>query len=125
MAILSYRDLTVWQKAMDLAIEVYRLTQGFPKTEEYRLTAQTTRAAVSVPANIAEGHARGTRKDYANFISIASGSLAEVETFLTLSVRLGFALETDVEIAAGLAAEIGRMLAALRARLKQEAGSQA
>ena len=125
MAILSYRDLTVWQKAMDLAIEVYRLTQGFPKTEEYRLTAQITRAAVSVPANIAEGHARGTRKDYANFISIANGSLAEVETFLTLSVRLGLALEADVEAATALASEIGRMLATLRTRLKQEAGSQA
>ena len=71
----SHRDLIVWQKAMDLAVETYRLTSKFPASETYRLVSQITRAIASVPANIAEGHARGTRKDYANFLAIASGSL--------------------------------------------------
>ena len=63
----SHRDLIVWQKAMDLTVEVYRLASMFPGTEIYRLTAQVTRSAASVPANIAEGHSRSTRRDYANF----------------------------------------------------------
>jgi four helix bundle protein len=84
----SYRDLLVWQKGMDLAQATYKLTKLFPKTEEYRLTSQLVRAAASVPANIAEGNCRATRKDYAHFISIARGSVAEVETFLELAVRI-------------------------------------
>jgi four helix bundle protein len=85
LSIHSYRDLTVWQKAMRLAEEAYRLAKLL-KTEEYRLTSQLLRAAASIPANIAEGRARGTRKDYAHFISIARGSLAETETILLLLV---------------------------------------
>ena len=67
----SHRGLVVWQKAMDLAVEIYRLTAKFPASENYRLVSQITRAVASVPANIAEGNARGTRKDYANFLAIA------------------------------------------------------
>lgn len=78
----SHRDLIVWQKAMDLVVEVYRLSQAFPKTETYRLVAQVTRAAASVPANIAEGNARGSGREYAHFLGIAKGSLMETETFL-------------------------------------------
>jgi four helix bundle protein len=70
---------------MALAAEAYRLARLLPKEEQYRLTGQILRAAASVPANIAEGHARGTRKDYAHFVSIARGSLAETETFLQLA----------------------------------------
>jgi four helix bundle protein len=81
-AITSYRDLQVWQRAMELATAVYQLAKFMPNREEYRLTGQMLRAAASVPANIAEGHMRGTRKDYANFVNIARGSLAELETFL-------------------------------------------
>ncbi len=77
----SHRDLKVWRKAMDLAVEIYRLTARFPRSETYRLVAQITRAAASVPANIAEGHARATRRDFANFVAIAKGSLMEAETF--------------------------------------------
>ena len=84
----SYRDLWVWQKAMSLAAEAYRLTKALPRSEEYRLTSQLLRAAASVPANIAEGHARGTRKDYTHFISVARGSLAETETVLLLLVEV-------------------------------------
>ena len=87
--IRSYRDLEVWRRGMDFATEVYRLVKLMPKAEEYRLTAQVLRAAASVPANIAEGHMRGSKKDYARFVSISRGSLAEAETFLMLAIRAG------------------------------------
>jgi len=86
----SHRDLIVWQKAMDLAEVVYGLAAKFPHSETYRLGSQTTRAVASVPANIAEGNARGTKRDYANFLSVAKGSLMEAETFLMLAVRLKY-----------------------------------
>lgn len=84
MSVRSYRDLMVWKKGMDLAAAVYRLTRQMPKQEEYRISGQMIRAATSIPANIAEGHRRGTCKDYGHFVSIAKGSLAELETFLLL-----------------------------------------
>jgi four helix bundle protein len=114
----SHRDLIVWQKAMRLAVDVYRLTSSFPRTEEYRITAQITRAAASVPANIAEGHARGTRRDYANFLSIAKGSLAETETFLLLAVELQFTTKSQAQPSLDLIVEISKMLTSLRARLQ-------
>lgn len=113
----SHHDLVVWQKGMDLAVLVYRLVETFPNSERYTLTSQLTRAAVSVPANIAEGSARSTRKEYAQFISIARGSLAETETYILLAVRLGYATEDAVSPAMALVNEISRMLTALRARL--------
>lgn len=85
--IKSHRDLIVWQKAMDLAEDVYRLTSEFPREEVYRLTSQLIRAVISVPANIAEGHARGTGRGHANFLAISKGSLMEAETFLMLAER--------------------------------------
>ncbi len=75
--ISSHRDLVVWQKAMDLVVDVYKLADHFPRPELCRLTSQITRAAASVPANIAEGNARATTKEYAHFLSIAKGSLME------------------------------------------------
>ena len=87
MGATSYRELEVWAKAMDVAQEIYVVVEMMPKREEYRLTAQIIRAAVSIPANIAEGHARATRRDYAHFISIARGSAAELETLLILAER--------------------------------------
>jgi four helix bundle protein len=89
--IQSHRDLIVWQKSMHLVETVYSLAKEFPEDERYRLVHQTTRAAVSVPANIAEGHARGTRRDYAHFVSIARGSLMELETYVMIAERLGYA----------------------------------
>lgn len=86
----SHRDLIVWQKAMDLAVLVYQLTERLPKTEQYRVVAQITRAAASVPANIAEGHARGSARDYAHFLAISKGSLMETETFVMLAARLKY-----------------------------------
>jgi four helix bundle protein len=113
----SYRDLDVWQKDMDFAAEVYRLARLMPKTEEYRLTAQVLRAAASVPANIAEGNARGSRKEYAQYISIARGSLAEAETFINLAVRTGLLPSEEAASALALADRIGRQLNVLRQRL--------
>ena len=115
----SHRDLIVWQKGMLLAERVYELTRLFPKTEEYRIVSQVTRAVVSVPANIAEGHARGTRKDYAHFIAIAKGSLAETETFLLLAIRLNFLTEEQAQETLALHNEMERMLAVLHKRLQE------
>src|SRR5438270_10043122 len=113
----SHRDLVVWQKAMDLAVLIYRLTSKFPSNEMYRLVSQLTRSAASVPANIAEGHARATKRDYVHFLAIAKGSLMETETFVMLSVRLTYVAQVDAQPALLLITEISKMLTALRARL--------
>ena len=116
-AVRSYRDLVVWQKSMRLAADAYRLTRRLPKQEEFRITSQIIRAAASIPANIAEGHGRGTRKDYAHFISIARGSLSELETFVLLVQTLELAETDHCEAVLELSAEVGRMLTSLRERL--------
>jgi four helix bundle protein len=113
----SHRDLIVWQKAMDFAEETYKLAARFPASETYRLVSQLTRAAASVPANIAEGHARSSRKDFANFLAISKGSLMEAETFLTLAVRLRYVNETEASAAFSLITEISKMLTSLRRKL--------
>jgi four helix bundle protein len=115
----SHRDLLVWQKAMDLAVLVYRLTSKFPANEIYRLVSQVTRSAISVPANIAEGHARATRRDYSNFLAIAKGSLMETETLIMLSVRLEYATQAAAQPVLNLIIEISKMLTAIRMRLAQ------
>ncbi len=112
-AIHSHRDLIVWKKSMDLVVQVYTLCNRFPKSEMYRLISQLTRAAVSVPANIAEGHARATRREYAHFLSIARGSLMETETCLMIAVRLGYLSENDASAALSLVTECSKMLTAL------------
>ncbi len=114
----SHRDLIVWQKAMDLAVEVFKLTERFPKSQVYGLTAQVTRSAASVAANIAEGSARGSSADYARFLAIAKGSLAETETFLQLAVRLRYVEEQNTGHLLDLVEEISKMIAAIRAKLK-------
>ncbi len=121
----SHRDLIVWQKAMDLAVLVYQLAGKLPSFENYRLVAQITRAAASVPANIAEGHARATRKDYANFLAIAKGSLMETETFLMLAIRLKYLVEEESVGALNLITEVSKMLTSLRNRLMEATPSRA
>lgn len=113
----SHRDLKVWQSAMTMVEQVYELAKRLPDTERYGLVSQMTRSAVSVPANIAEGHARGTRRDYAQFISVSRGSLMETETYVHLTVRLGFTSRDDVQSLLALISEISKMLTALRNRL--------
>lgn len=116
----SHRDLVVWQKAMDMVVQVYRLAAQFPAYENYRLVAQLTRAAASVPANIAEGNGRGSPRDYAHFIAIAKGSLMETETFLMLAVRLSYLTDADAGPTLALITEISKMLTTLRHRLLQQ-----
>jgi four helix bundle protein len=115
--IKSHRDLRVWASAMDLAEAIYDLARTFPAREEYRLTSQMIRAAISIPANIAEGHARGTRKDYTNFITIARGSAAELETLLLLAERASLGPTDRITAALGKAEQVGRMLTRLHQRL--------
>jgi four helix bundle protein len=86
----THKDLDVWKKAMDLAAQVYSLTARFPKEELYGLTSQIRRSAVSIPSNIAEGAARHSRKEFIQFLHIASGSVAELETQLLLAIRMRF-----------------------------------
>ena len=102
---------------MDLVVQVYRLTGAFPPNEAYRLVAQMTRAAVSVPANIAEGHARSSRRDFANFLAIAKGSLMETETFLMIAIRLGYLQKGAADPPLELITEISKMLTVLRQKL--------
>jgi four helix bundle protein len=109
----SFRDLVAWQKAIRLAREVYVLTDLFPKHELYGMTAQMRRAAVSIPANIAEGHARRTTKDYIRFLSIATGSLRELETCTEISTLIGLVSRQQLEPVSGLANEVGALLARL------------
>ena len=106
----SYKDLTAWQKAMALAVECYRLTASFPLEERYGLTVQIRRSAVSIPSNLAEGHNRRSRLAFANHVSIALGSQAELETQIALAVRLEFTSHTAAAPVVELAAEVGRLL---------------
>lgn len=115
--IKSHRDLAVWRKAMDLAKAVHGLAEDLPKREEYRMTAQLIRAAISIPANIAEGNARASRKDYAHFISIARGSAAELETLLMLTAETRLASPARVGEILAVVDEVGRMLNGLRQSL--------
>jgi four helix bundle protein len=103
---------------MDVAEAIYAAARQMPKQEEYRLTAQMIRAAVSIPANIAEGHARATRKEYAHFVSIARGSTAELETLLLLAGRAKHLPDDLVAQVLGDTESVARMLNRLHVRLK-------
>src|SRR5689334_8479807 len=104
----SFRDLFVWQKAMELVTDIYRVTKDFPPEERYGLTSQIRRAAVSIPSNIAEGQARPTLGEFRQFLGHAKGSLAEMETQLLIAENLGFfRVPNDLQLQS---AEVGRML---------------
>lgn len=117
---MSYRDLIVWKKSMDLAEEIYVLTNNYSKHELYGLTNQMRRAAVSIPSNIAEGQGRESIKEFARFLSIAHGSLTELETQLLLSIRLGYVNENQIESIRNHIDEIGRMLRTLMRKYRRE-----
>ncbi len=102
---------------MDLVEAIYVLTADFPRQEEYRLTSQIIRAAISIPANIAEGQRRSTRKDYAHFVGIAYGSVAEIETLLLVAERVRLATPERIKPLIGEAEEISRMLRVMRQKL--------
>ena len=113
----SYKDLLVWQKGIELAKVVYRLTRSYPSEEKFGLVAQMRRAAVSIPSNLAEGQARHTTGEFIQFISHAEGSVAELDTQLILSIELNFCSQTDAESAFGLISELRKMLNVLRRKL--------
>jgi four helix bundle protein len=110
----GFRDLRVWQCGMDLAEEVYRATKGFPKEELYGLTNQLRRAVVSVPSNIAEGQTRAHVKEFFQFLSMAQGSLAEVQTQIELAGRLKYLPEDQVRSLIERADSLAKQLYALR-----------
>lgn len=119
MAGQNYRDLTVWQRGMELAEEVYRATGAFPRDERFGLTSQMRRAAVAVPSNIAEGQGRGTPRDFVRFLQIAHGSVREVETQVLLAERLQFLESGQAEGLLARAAGVGRLLNGLINSLHQ------
>ncbi|OIQ00429.1 four helix bundle protein [Candidatus Wirthbacteria bacterium CG2_30_54_11] len=113
----SYKDLIVWQKAIDLVTDIYQVTKHFPKDELYGLTSQIRRSAVSIPSNIAEGECRQSSKELGQFLSIAWGSCAELETQLLIASRLGY-LEAERYLKLdSLRQEISKMIFALRKSL--------
>lgn len=113
----SHQDLTVYQKSMDLVVDIYRRTKNFPAEEKFGITSQIRRSAVSIPSNIAEGAARQSKKDFSRFLYISLGSLAELETQLEISVRLEF-LKVSTELQEELI-YIRRMLLKLIKSLKE------
>jgi four helix bundle protein len=109
----THKDLKVWQESVKLVSEIYNLTSKFPKEEIYSLTAQIKRAAISIPSNIAEGSARDSNKEYIHFLYIALGSVAELDTQLTIAGDLNFVDEEDFKEFSEKFSEIGKMLSSL------------
>ena len=118
MYLQSYKEFTVWQRAMELAAEVYRLAGLLPKFETYGLAYQMRRAAVSIPSNIAEGQGRNSTKEFINFLAIARGSQNELETQLLLCVKLEYFKQAEVSIALDLCLEVSKMLNVLIKKLR-------
>ncbi len=118
----SYRDLLVWQRAMDLAVDTYAVSRAYPREELFGLTSQTRRAAASIAANIAEGYGRSTKPAYLNFLRIAQGSLKELETHLILAEKVGVTPSGSTDELLGAADELGRMLTGLISKLQNHPG---
>ena len=116
-SIQSYRDMVVWQKAMTLVQLVYQVTSHFPKEEQFGLTNQLRRSAVSVPSNIAEGYGRNSTQDYIRFLQIARGSLFETQTQMQIAINLDFIPADCADSALGLGNEVERMLNAILSKL--------
>ena len=121
-AVNSYRELIVWQRAMEVIVECYRISDGFPRKETYGLAAQLQRAAVSIASNIAEGAGRGHTREYIHHLFIARGSLFEVETQLLAAERLGYATKQAVDEILSMTTEIGKMLNGLIGSLERKLG---
>jgi four helix bundle protein len=116
----SFKELFVWQKAVELCTEIYRLTSIFPSSEQFGLTNQLRRAAVSIASNIAEGYGRSTRGEYLQFLGHARGSLCELQTQLFISRSLDFASKDAISQAERLSADVSRLLIALMKKLKSD-----
>lgn len=113
----SYKDLIVWQRAIDLTLEIYTVTKIFPQDERFGLVSQLRRAGVSIASNIAEGRHRSGTKDYIRFLRMALGSVAELETQLTIAHKLGFINQDDFPLLTDLSLEITKMLKVLIGKL--------
>jgi four helix bundle protein len=113
MAGKNYRDLIVWEKAMELVMLIYRTTKSFPKEEVYGLTSQMRRAAVSIPSNIAEGQGRNTKRDFRNFLAIAMGSLRELETQMLIAKGLNYFTEATTTQLRDVTDTVGRLIRGL------------
>lgn len=122
-SIQSYRDLIVWQRGVELSLDLYRCTGDFPADERFGLVSQLRRAAVSVPSNIAEGYGRGSKQDYLRFLKVARGSLFELETQMTIACRLGYLREQLFDRLDELSKEVGRVLSGLIRSLESEAST--
>ena len=114
---LSFRDLLVWQRAIQMTVAVYELTDAFPRTEIYGLTSQIRRASVSVASNIAEGYGRGSKGEYKQFLGIARGSNHEVQTQLVIARALHYGDERLITHGESLSLEVGKMLRAMMRQL--------
>jgi four helix bundle protein len=121
--IRDFRDLEVWQKAMDLVVETYRVTRSFPSEERYGLTAQVRRAAVSVPSNIAEGRGRFGLGGFLYHLSVATGSLMELETQLLIAERLEYLTPDDAQVVLRRTVEVRRLLAGMVRALRAKRGN--
>jgi four helix bundle protein len=119
MLLAGYQDLKVWQVGIQITRSVYLITADFPDEEKYGLTSQLRRCAVLIPSNIAEGHSRESKRELARFVSIAKGSLAELETQLIIAKELGFGDQTQIDQLLDTLQEEGRMLTGLRRSLNQ------
>ena len=116
----SYRDLVVWQEGIDLVTNIYAISRGFPAEEKFALCNQMQRAAVSIPSNIAEGHTRSSRKEFLQFLSISLGSLAELETHLTIAGKLKYIAQNRAENILGLTNLLGKRIRSLQKSLQEK-----
>ena len=114
----SYKDLVVWQRAVQLSLEIYRLTSSFPSSEQFGLTNQLRRASVSIASNIAEGYGRSSRGEYLQFLGHARGSNCELQTQLLISRELAFGTPSSFETSDRLSADVSRLLVAMIQKLK-------
>jgi len=120
----SFRDLLVWQRAFQLSVSIYRLTQGFPREELYGLTSQMRRSVVSVPSNIAEGHGRLSTGEYLQFLGIAHGSNFELQTQIEIARALGYGDSKARDDAEGLSHEVGKMIHGILEGIKDKGETQ-
>lgn len=121
--VTCYRDLRVWRLGVDLAEEIYRLTAVFPRQESYGLSTQLRKSAVSIPSNISEGHTRESRREFLHFLSIAQGSLSELETQLEIAARLSYISPSDLAKIRASTSGLGKQLYALRNALRRRSGA--
>ena len=114
----SFKDLIVWQRAVELSVEIYQLTSAFPHSEQFGLTSQLRRASVSIASNIAEGYGRSTRGEYLQFLGHSRGSLCELQTQLVIAKSLGFGEERARIVVEEISSDVSRLLIALMKKLK-------